>query len=97
MSNAYNTDGLFTLPPTEGHGEDPIESIECTIAFDVRDWANDRRSAWIYSIVFGIDDEFDEGVVDRYKQKFGWDDMDIARLRRLHTNWERLKEKNENS
>lgn len=91
MSIAYNTDGLFTLPPTEGRGEDPLESIECTIAFDVRDWCNDRRSAWIYAIVFGIDNEY--GEIDRCKRQFKWDDKDIERVKRLHAKWERLKER----
>lgn len=92
MSNAYNTDGLFTLPYTEGHGEDPLESIECTIAFDVRDWSNDRRSAWIYAIVFGIDKEEDD-TIERYKREFHWDERDIERVKRLHANWEKLKER----
>lgn len=58
MSNCFNTDGLFTVPATNGPiTTNALESIECTIAFDVRDWSEDRRSQWIYFIVFGIDNE----------------------------------------
>ena len=64
MSNSYHTDGMMVFPQA---GQSPItnnafESIECAIAFDVRDWSEDRRSAWIYAIVFGWDyeDSWDE-------------------------------------
>ena len=69
MSAQYNTDGLFTFP-TETHPitMNALESVECTIAFDVKDWREDRRSAWIYLIVFGWDEETDEVA-----GKFGWD------------------------
>lgn len=91
MSNAYNTDGIFTIPPTEGSGEDPLDSIEFAIAFDVRDWSNDRRSAWIHAIVFGIDKESEEEIA-RYRREFHWDDKDIERVKRLHEGWKKLKE-----
>ena len=88
MSAQYNTDGLFTFP-TETHPitMNALESVECTIAFDVKDWREDRRSAWIYLIVFGWDEETDEVA-----GKFGWDLQDIERGNLMHQQWERAKE-----
>lgn len=87
MSNAYNTDGLFTYPASNGEIQDCLESIECTIAFDVRDWSSDRRSAWIYGIVFGWDGE----SFDELSKQYGWDSADKIRLSKLHQQWLELK------
>lgn len=89
MSNAYNTDGMCVFPDigNDGRIENAFESIECAIAFDVKDWASDRRSAWIYAIVFGWDDAFQ--VI---ASKYHWDEADIARAKRLHEQWKRAKE-----
>ena len=91
MSKPYNTDGLFVFPELDD--EPPItmnalESIECAIAFDVRDWAADRRSAWIYAIVFGWDYEDAWDVVAK---KFGWDEEDRKRASAMHEQWEKAK------
>lgn len=95
MSKRYNTDGMLVFPDD---GTKPklnaLESIECAIAFDVRDWAADRRSAWIYAIVFGWGDEGDEegeGAWDEMREAFGWDDEDIKRAKMYHEQWEALK------
>ena len=92
MSRQFNTDGLIVFPPDNG---DPItlnafESIECAIAFDVRDWSEDRRSAWIYAIVFGweYEDSWDEVA-----KKFGWDEEDHKRANMMHEQWIKVKEK----
>ena len=96
MSSGFNTDGLYSVPEVDGFIIDPLESIECAIAFDVRSWSEDRRSFWVYCIIFGIDsyEEYPE-----YKEEFNklakeyhWDDKDISRLRLLHEKWLRLKE-----
>lgn len=91
MSNPYNTDGMLIFPQSDS---EPItlnafESIECAIAFDVRDWGADRRSAWIYAIVFGLDyeDAWDEAA-----KKFGWDESDKQRAEKMHEQWEKAKE-----
>ena len=95
MSNGFNTDGLFTYPASEGFVENPITSIECAIAFDVADWSElGRRAAWVYHIVFGVDD--DEEYITFLNKKFHWDGDDIARLRRLHEKWEKLKNESDN-
>lgn len=88
MSDAYNTDGFFVFPPgqNEGRIENALKSIECTIAFDVKDWSTSRRDAWIYAIVFG----FDEGS-EHVAQMHGWDDKDLERAKRLHEQWTRAK------
>lgn len=83
MSAGYNTDGLFTFPQTESPTLNCFESIECTIAFDVSDWQSNRRQAWIYGIVFGIDCEDFEDC----KRRFKWDDADIERLKKYHKQW----------
>lgn len=88
MSSGFNTDGMFCVPERESQVENCLESIECAIAFDVRCWSEDRRSAWIYGIVFGWeDDEYSEEI----KRRFRWDDVDISRLKMLHKQWEALK------
>ena len=90
MSNPYNTDGMLVFPPNDAGPvtTNAFESIECAIAFDVRDWGADRRSAWIYAIVFGWDyeDSWAE-MADR----FGWDDEDQQRAKKMHEQWERAK------
>ena len=91
MSRQFNTDGLMVFPSDNG---DPItlnalESIECAIAFDVRDWSEDRRSAWIYGIVFGWDYE---DSWDKDAKKFGWDEEDRKRANMMHEQWIKAKE-----
>jgi hypothetical protein len=88
MSIAYNTDGFLTYPnDQQGWIKNALESIECTIAFDVKDWSTSRRDAWIYTIVFGWDDSQDE-VAKRHS----WDADDIERAKLLHEQWIRAKE-----
>lgn len=94
MSRQFNTDGLMVFPSDNGK---PItlnafESIEYTIAFDVRDWSEDRRSAWVYAIVFGCDDE---DLWNKTAKKFGWDEEDRKRANMMHEQWVRAKEAKE--
>ena len=94
MSRQFNTDGLMVSPSDNG---EPItlnafESIECAIAFDVRDWSEDRRSAWIYSIIFGRDDE---DSWNKVAKEFGWDEEDRKRANMMHEQWIKAKEKME--
>ena len=90
MSDQYNTDGMIVFPKAN---QSPVtnnafESIECAIAFDVRDWAEDRRSAWIYAIVFGWD--YDDAW-NEMAEKFGWDEQDHKRAAAFHEQWEKAK------
>ena len=82
MDNSYNTDGMYGMPVINANC---LESIQRTIAFDVRDWSEDRRSAWIYGIVFGWDD-----AIEEVKTKFRWTDEDVERLNGYHNEWCRL-------
>lgn len=91
MSSSYNTDGMMTFPATTNLDLNALSSIECTIAFDVRDWCADRRSAWIWAIVFGWDEE----AWDEMVEKFGWDDEDRKRMEKYHEQWETLKKVSE--
>lgn len=87
MSDGFNTDGIYTFPQSKSPTTNCLKSIECAIAFDVRDWSEDRRSAWIYGIVFG----WDYGSENEIRNKFHWDDEDIAKLKQYHAEWERMK------
>lgn len=78
--------------------ENPFESIECSIAFQVRDMLTDRRDAWIYGIVFGFSDvpedpryPDDLSEMEEVARKHNWSLEDMARLRRLHAEWEQCK------
>ena len=66
----------------------PLEYIECIIAFDVRDWGEDRRSAAIYAIVFGWGDD----SLSDMKERFWWSDEGVERLKKFHEEWKRLRE-----
>lgn len=66
----------------------PLQYIECVIAFDSRDWAEDNRLATIYAIVFGWGDDGDDDV----KEQFGWSDANVERLKKFHEEWKRLRE-----
>lgn len=97
MSDSFNTDGILVFHSAVGFlNQKPItmnalESIECAIAFDVRDWAADRRSAWIYAIVFGWGDPQEDDAWSELCEKFGWDKADIDRAQMFHNQWESAK------
>lgn len=70
----------------------PLEYIECVIAFDSRDWAEDKRLVTIYAIVFGWSDE--DSIYDSWsnvQKRFGWSDEGVERLKKLHEEWKRLR------
>jgi hypothetical protein len=69
--------------------ENPLESLCTAVATDVRDWSLGRRDAWIYGIVCGWDEAIGE-VAARH----GWTAEDVQRLKRLHKqyNWLRNAE-----
>lgn len=77
-----------TLPFARAQTLHPIKSIQDVLAFDSRDWGEDRGDAWLYGIVFGWDadpdDPEDEGAMDSVAAKHGWDEATVARLRLLH-------------
>lgn len=87
MSDSFNTDGMFGMPVTD---DNCLKSIERAIAFDVRDWSEDRRSAWIYGIVFGWGESTEE-----LKEKFNWTNEDVERMNRYHLQWKQLRSESE--
>ena len=70
----------------------PLQYIECVIAFDSRDWAGDNRLATIYAIVFGwgVDDDKFTDTWSEMKEKFGWSDANVERLKKFHEEWKRM-------
>ena len=68
--------------------KNPLEIIECQIAFHSRDWSTHRRDRLIYAIVFGWDDE-------SCKEEFGWDADFINEINMLHKKWVALKQMGE--
>lgn len=80
-------DELLTYPENRLNIQNCLESIECTIAFDVKDWGEDNRSAWIFGIVFGWDEELND-----IANKYHWGDATIERLNKLHKQWIELKQ-----
>lgn len=88
MSNAYNTDGPLSFGMDFPPIENAFESIECAIAFDVHEWSTSRRDAWIYSIVFGCEDDESWNYMC---VEHGWDNEDRERAKRLHEQWKQAK------
>lgn len=80
------------MPKTYRDTVDPREALRDLLAFSSRDWAAVKGDAWLWGIVFGWDDA--EGTecdaMDDVAAKHGWDAHDIARLRNLHENFDRL-------
>ncbi|MCR5448431.1 MAG: hypothetical protein K6F23_03475, partial [Solobacterium sp.] len=61
-------------------------------AFDPRDWSENNRLATIYAIVFGWGDG-DDDIFDAWsevKERFGWSDANVERLKKFHEEWKRL-------
>lgn len=71
--------------------EEPLKSLSMTIPFSCRDWATEKRDAWVWGIVCGWDDD----CFPEFQRKFGWDKEIFERLKRLHTRFEALQEKQE--
>ena len=64
----------------------PLQYIECVIAFDSRDWSENNRLATIYAIVFGWSDE----AYTELQNKFNWSDEAVNRLKKFHEEWKML-------
>ena len=62
----------------------PLEIIECIIAFDSKDYSTNNRDRMLYAIVFGWDD-------DKCKE-FGWDKETIREYKKIHERYVVLKE-----
>jgi hypothetical protein len=69
------------LPPPET----AKESLYDTLVFSPRDWSENPEDAWLYSIVVG----WPADVTQNLAARFGWDAEAIARLGRLHEDFEK--------
>ena len=54
------------------------DSMRTVMSTHVRDWATNKRDAWLWGIVCGWNDE----AMSEVAQKFSWDKQTVARLRR---------------
>lgn len=66
------------------------DSIGTAIALHPRDWSSNHRDAWIYGIVLGWSNE----AYLELKEKHGWSDETIERLKKLHTEFSTAKTQN---
>lgn len=72
--------------------DDPLRSLHNAIVFSSADWSEARDMAWVYGIAVGWDDEDDipgGGAMDELAGRFGWSAETVARLRRLHSEFNR--------
>lgn len=67
--------------------ENPHTAIADAMNFSSRDWSLNHRDAWIYGIAVGWGDSIN-CVADRHR----WSDDTVARLQRLHTDYNKAKE-----
>lgn len=65
----------------------PLEVIECIIAFNSKDYSKNYRDRMLYAIIFGWDDES--------YTKFGWDEQTINEYKELHKRFEELSKLNQ--
>lgn len=74
--------------------ENPLESLSDALAFSSDDWAESRAMAWVWGIVHGWDDADDPecDAMDEVSARFRWDPDAVARLRRLHAEFQRIAE-----
>lgn len=72
--------------------ENPLEAIEEMMAFNSRDWAQDKSDAWLWAVVlgWGPDDGGDEDCWDLVAPQHGWTAEDVKRLKRLNERWKQL-------
>lgn len=71
----------------------PMEYVECIIAFDCLDWSTDPRHAAIYAIVLGWDGEDgnDECYID-LQNRYKWSDEFVKRLKNFHEEWNKIRD-----
>ena len=67
--------------------EDPLESLETTLAFSARDMGETTQDAWIYGIIIG----WDLPSLRELQKKLKWSDANTQRLRRLHKEFKMIK------
>lgn len=75
--------------------ENPLDSLHSCLVFSPRDWSNCKRDAWIYGIIVGWDGdgvcEPADSAINEIAARFNWPEEEVARLRRLHDRYVKLK------
>jgi hypothetical protein len=69
------------------------DSLKGCLVFNSRDWANNKRDAWLYGIIVGWDEE----SFAELKLKHRWPDEQISRLKRLRAEFINLGEVDQNT
>lgn len=76
----------------------PLESLEVVLVFDSRDWAGNRRDAWIYGIICGwenddpLEGETADGAINEICQKYGFEKDILKMLRKNYLKLKKLAE-----
>lgn len=65
----------------------PLEYLECLIAFDPKDWGACSRDAIVFAVALGWDDE----DYSELQAKFKWPDSFVELLKEQHADWEHIK------
>lgn len=65
----------------------PLEYLECLIAFDPRDWGEYNRDAIVFAVVLGWDD----AAYAELQAKFKWRDSFVELLKAQHREWEHIR------
>lgn len=65
----------------------PLEYLECLIAFDPKDWGEYNRDAIVFAVTLGWDDE----AYAELQAKFKWSDSFVELLKAQHKDWEHIK------
>ena len=68
----------------------PLESLEYCVACHSRDWSMHNRDAWLYGIVCGWGDAWDDIAKQHH-----WNGEVIARLKMLHKKFAKLSKNKE--
>lgn len=65
----------------------PLEYLECLIAFDPKDWGEYNRDAIVFAVTLGWNDE----AYAELQAKFKWSDSFVELLKAQHEDWEHIK------
>lgn len=68
--------------------ENALNSLQHTLARNVRDWSTAKTDAWLWGVICGWGDEDDE-CWDELKHQHGWSEEACAHLRALHADYTR--------
>ena len=76
--------------------DNPFTALYDTIVFSSNDWGAAQDFAWIYGIVIGWEhnDDDDEGptALDELRVQYKWTDSQVERLRKLHKQFEEVRD-----